>query len=175
MTQIVELERIIYGLGKGEYSSEESLILLVKEQEGDAVRWKPVAKGWEYNLWHSIGERGGLAEAEELLVVQGGQAETMKIEDYVALYQKELNQAVPSDKALERFNIELKASLKKSCDDKYVKKIIHQDYNMELTHEDGEFFYYKKTIETVGDFFNVGIDYDGKEHTLRLMFTERAV
>lgn len=173
MKQSIEMERIIYALGKQEHSTEENLFLLVKEQEGEVIQWKPIAKGWEYSLWHSIGERGGLAEAEELLVMQEDKVATMKIEDYVALYQKELTRPTPAEQALERFSIELRATMKKSCENKYAKKAIHEDYNMELTDEDEGSYYYKKTVETVADFSNVAFDYDGVEHSFSLLFLEK--
>ena len=87
MKAVYELDRVIYDFDEETNRSEDKL-LLVKEEVNNGIQWKPLVKGWEYSLWYDIGERGGLAEAEELLIQVDGNIQAIKIEDYVALYKK---------------------------------------------------------------------------------------
>lgn len=173
MNHSVELERIVFGFGEDLKDRQEDKLLLIKENTGDEVRWRPLAKGWEYNLWYCIGERGGLAEAEEISIVEDGKEKNITIEEYVALYQNALENVIPVRKAMEQFSIQLHASRTKECSDKYAIKVLEEKYKMTRTHEDNERYYYKKDIDSIEDLANVGIDYDGKEHSLRLLFEEK--
>ena len=173
MNQVIELERMVFSFAEDMEDRHEDKLMIVKEQEGDNVQWRPLAKGWEYNLWYSIGERGGLAEAEEIVVLEEGEVKAVKIEDYISIYQQALKNTMPISKALELFTITLNASRKKECSDNYVVSMLEEKYQMTKTHEDSEQYYYTKSIESVDDLANVGIDYSGKEHELKLVFESK--
>ena len=43
---MIELEQRIYRFENAK-GYDEKMLLLVKEQEGESISWKPLAKGWE--------------------------------------------------------------------------------------------------------------------------------
>ncbi|MED4404096.1 hypothetical protein [Metabacillus fastidiosus] len=75
---IIEKNRKVYQLSDN--ANEKNLLLLIETFSG----WETVAKGWAYNHWGKIGERGGLAEAGELRFE--GKLKT-SIETYIETYR----------------------------------------------------------------------------------------
>lgn len=111
---IEELDRRIY------YSKDplllegfvSNLLLLVKEKDAG---WIPLSFDWEYSLWTTIGKRGGLVEAGELVFASAPDSNV--IENYIKTYRDAIDTAVPRENILNEFDIELTVTFKSNTND----------------------------------------------------------
>lgn len=165
---ILELERRIFSYINNQ---DKHFILIVKELVNGEEKWRVLSKGAEYSHWYEIGERGGLAEAEELLVLKDGKAMSIKIEDYVALYRSEIKNAVPIEEAFNSFVIHVSAMRKIDCDDYIVKKI-EETYAMDEVTKGVEHVYYFKEIKSIDELIKVNMD-DYNDYTIKLEIVEK--
>ncbi|MBP1931762.1 hypothetical protein [Ammoniphilus resinae] len=127
---IIEHNRRIYAFDKNQYGSQDLLLLVQQGVEGHPdPNWTPLSLGWEYQLWSIIGERGGLAEAQELQLLNG----ELTIEEYVQLYREELKNIHPIQEIFDAFELLIRFSLneKETCEyslQKYQTLIKENDF-----------------------------------------------
>jgi hypothetical protein len=174
MTQTLEMERIIYDFSDDTNDRHEDKLFLAKERKEDVSTWTPIAKGWDYQLWYGIGERGGLAEAEELSVVKDGKEQTVSIEEYIKLCRESLANTLPAEDIFKRFNVHVFGLRKKEMESAYIIKSIEQEYKLEKVNEDAEHIYYEKSITTAEYLLKIPLHWESKEHNIRTVFTEKA-
>lgn len=165
---ILELERRIFSYINNQ---DKYFILIVKELVNGEEKWRVLSKGAEYNHWYVIGERGGLAEAEELFVLKDGKAMPLRIEDYVALYRSEIINAVPIEEAFNSFVIQVSAMRKIDCDD-YIVKEIEETYAIDEVRKGVEHVYYSKEIKSIDELIKINM-YDYNNYNINLEFIEK--
>jgi hypothetical protein len=175
----IELDSIIYECPEEVGYSEKDLILLVKEQEGDIIQWVPLAKGWEYSLWHRIGERGGMAEAGEILLSHTYEHSfPCTIEAYIQRYRNKIANRVPIKEILSRFEVKVVAWHLKEMPEEYYKERIpkaFEEYGLTLEKEDGDKLYFQWTIKDPSEFAKIPIEYSDLDqgYFLKMVFTEK--
>lgn len=172
MNQVVELNKLVYFF-KDKENRHENKLLLVQEKENNQVSWRPLSKGWEYQLWYQFGERGGLAEANEILLHDNGEDKAVTIEEYVKSCRDTLDKAISADTIFERFTVKAIASRKKEIKNKYVVETLEKDYELKKIEEDEERIYYEKQIETVEQLEKIAVHWVEKEHEVQMVFTEK--
>jgi hypothetical protein len=172
-----ELDSVVYKCVDPEMS-EDDLILLVKEQIGDKIQWVALAKGWEYSLWYRIGERGGMAEAGELSLIDYPGDKSNTIEKYIAMYRTKIANSLPVEQIFERFEVNVVAWHLKKMVDHYYKEQIPKDfevYGLSLVQEDADKRYFHKAISNPSDFNKIPINRSDLEegYSLEMVFTEK--
>ncbi|PLS19469.1 hypothetical protein CVD28_03370 [Bacillus sp. M6-12] len=172
MNPVIELERLVYFF-KNKEDRDENKLFLVQEKKEGKVCWIPLTKGWDYQLWYHIGERGGLAEAEELFLHENGEAKKVTIEEYVKSCRETLNKAIPAETIFNRFDIQVTASRKKDLKRDYIIQTIEKEYGLEKVKEDEERIYYEKTITTSEELEKITINWIDKEHEVYMSITEK--
>ena len=171
MKPTIELEQVCY-YSMNKENRDEDKLLLVKEQSDEGVKWIPLAKGWEYQLWHSIGERGGMAEAEEILLLQEGKVQNCTIEEYVRRFRRTLENSVSAANIFERFTIKVNAWRDiEGCDEFYIKKL-EKDYKLPVFKEENSRIFYEKDITSLEELKELPIRWEDKKYGLQMEFIE---
>lgn len=159
MEKILELDRIIYKFGE----DREDKLLMIQELINGVAVWKPISKCWEYSLWYGIGERGGLAEAGELLILEDNKEKKIKIEDYISIYRKEIDtNQLPIEEIFKKFKIKAIAWKSKSLDDydqKYMSKQFRDDYELTQVKEDDFKIYYEGVVTSEEVLSKIPLEY----------------
>mgnify|MGYP000976205149 CR=1 FL=1 len=170
MERIIELDRLIYKFGE----DRETKIMLIKELVNGEEIWKLTGKCWEYSLWHTIGERGGLAEAGELVFLEEGKEKNIKIEEYVKIYRDAfLNNQIPVEEIFDKFEIKAVAWIDKSIDDKekpYAYKKITEDFELKQVKEDEFKIYYELEVNSVENLYKMPVSYGRHDWDVTLLF-----
>lgn len=142
---INELGHKIYRIEKEKNGAEDNLLLIIEEE----VNGKPHRKhviGWEYRLWYTICERGGLAEAGELIV----KGKKVTIEEYVAIYRTLIANALTVKELIEDYSIKTTAWVSKAPDvyTETAKETV-KNIGMVMVDEDNERTYYERLIPPI--------------------------
>lgn len=172
MKSVIELNQICYYFKEKEYPNEDKL-LFIKEQSDGETRWI-IKKGWEYSLWYTIGERAGMAEAEEILMWDNGEARYISIEEYVRFYRQVIQNAISAYHLFDQFSVKLKGWRdKENCADYMIKKI-EKDYRLPPIKEEDGRIYYEKDITTIEDLMMLPFESGYKqEFQIYMEFTEK--
>ncbi|WCK57522.1 hypothetical protein PP175_26010 (plasmid) [Aneurinibacillus sp. Ricciae_BoGa-3] len=148
---------------------------MVKEKEANnTIGWKAVRKGWEYNIWQEVGNRGGLCEAQEILLLENEGEKKAPIEAYVQLYRELMEKQVPIANVFDRFAIKVKASRKKEGVKDYILERF-DEYEMEQVGEDEETIYFEKDITTAEQLEKITIGWKEDTFSFEMFFTEKEV
>ena len=158
--KLVETDRDVYHFCPND--RDEKLMLITERKKGEE---NIIAKkNWEYSLWSKIGERGGLAEAGELLVENGFEDINIKIENYIDMYKDEIKNAKSIEQIFDDYKIICKAFRNKIIKNNYHNRIIpekfEEEFKMEKSKEiDGTIYYKDKEIKTVEELLKLPIEY----------------
>lgn len=167
MEIIDQLEQVVYQY-REEKDWEDNFLWLVKERQGDTIRFVPLCKGWLYTLYSEIGTRGGLAEAGELLV--GG--EKVSIEQYIDLSRAAIAAAQPIKTLFERFSVTARAWKKADAKD-WIVKTIEQDMRLPVVDTDPEgTVRYQKRVTTGSEVALIYADAKNDTHAIWMEFEE---
>ncbi len=130
MKKIYETNRQLYYF-KERWSIK--ILLLTEEIINEKKQWKITKIDPEDNLWGTICQRGGLAEAKELVLIEDGKEKEITIEEYISLYRKEFENLMPIRIFFERFSLKIKLDIFKGLtedDYKYIDDILLNEYNL---------------------------------------------
>lgn len=140
---IIEKNRKAFKLGIG--PDEKSILTLVETQKG----WEMLARGWQYNHWYSIGERGGLAEAGEIKL--DGRFKTT-IEQYIEVYRQLFDNIEDLQYLFNNFDVTATITLNKQ-DANFCYKQKKEIINKHLFIEKSQDIFYKKIQMDEFEFF----------------------
>ena len=163
-----EIDRALYAFAPG---SHEDKLLLVQEQQADDTRWRPLVKGWAYQLWIEIGKRGGLCEARELQMLKAGRPAFVPIEDYVALYRQFMtHEEQPIEAIFDRFAVRIDAWRKKAPRQQWTPDF-EATYHLAATREDADTVYYQHAITSVEQLTALPVMRSDEDYAIQLVFT----
>ena len=163
-----EMDRAIYAFAPG---AHEDKLLLVQEQQEDGACWRPLVKGWAYQLWIEVGRRGGLCEARELQMLKAGRPAFIPIEDYVALYRQIMAQEeLPIEAIFDRFAVRIDAWRKKAPRQQWTPDF-EATYHLTATREDADTVYYQQALTAVEQLAALPVMRDDEDYAIHLAFT----
>lgn len=150
-----ETDSLVFIFPEDQYS-EQDLLWIVKEDD----RWKPLQKGWEYSLYHDVGERGGRAEAKELIV----NGNLLSIEDYVKRCQAVIAQKRPIHLFFQQFTMTITAKINKTestIAESYFLRQVEGEWGFAMIERQGNSTIYRKEIMLPEQLFQVPITWGG--------------
>lgn len=181
MAKIVELESIIYQFPNEENYSEKDNLLLINESIDGKEKWREASRGWEYQNWYVICKRGGMAEAQEIVLLYNNKEKTLTIEEYVERYRKLIAERKPIEELFDRFTVKAKAWRNKEIlNSEYYSKYIpkkyeklEKEYQMVKVDETEEALYYEMDILNIAALMEVNEESGFKEFGISLYFEEK--
>lgn len=168
----VEINKNIYSFQPGEKCCDKFLVI---EEEIDQKNQLQVFKGWNYNIWPSIGERGAMCEVGELLIRTSDDDIKFSIEEYVKIYRDAFKNEKPIEKIFEDYNIKAiarRSTIYDTENNYYIKKYITEGKMHETTKRDVLIFY-EKTISTIEELKLFPLKIDEKGFCFNLEFSKK--